>query len=170
MGITDYYDIPYPELTDEPDGAAQMKAIADRIEVLLKNGFTMPTGSLTVGTLTGPNTYNLILQALYAPDNFEADIYLHNPSGALAMMTRKNGAEVGRLVFWQDGVVSVRFGGQFIARSRSRRGQVTSLSPSPVLLVPPLRRPTFLPVASLSHPSFPAWSMACRSTYPLSLR
>ena len=35
MGTTANYAIPYPELTDPPDGAGQMKALADRVDACL---------------------------------------------------------------------------------------------------------------------------------------
>ena len=35
MGTTANYQIPYPELTDPPDGAGQMKALANKIDALL---------------------------------------------------------------------------------------------------------------------------------------
>lgn len=36
MGTTANYQIPYPELTEPPDGPAQMKALTQRIDTLLK--------------------------------------------------------------------------------------------------------------------------------------
>lgn len=35
MGTTPNYAIPYPELTDPPDGAGQMKALANQVDALL---------------------------------------------------------------------------------------------------------------------------------------
>lgn len=36
MGFTTNYQIPYPELTDIPDGAGQMKALAQQVDVQMK--------------------------------------------------------------------------------------------------------------------------------------
>lgn len=44
--------IPYPELTDRPDGATQMKDLATKVDDLLSKGFTMPSGDITLGATT----------------------------------------------------------------------------------------------------------------------
>jgi len=50
MGSTQYNQIPYPELTDPPDGPAQMKALADRVDQLLHTGVpTVQAGQFTGG-------------------------------------------------------------------------------------------------------------------------
>lgn len=67
MGTTQYNQIPYPELTDPPDGPAQMKALADRVDQLLHTGVpAVQAGSFTGGqsgassataTVTFPRTF-----------------------------------------------------------------------------------------------------------------
>ena len=46
MPNTPTYQFPYPNPTDQPDGAAQIKALAERIEAVLAGQAIVPSGAL----------------------------------------------------------------------------------------------------------------------------
>jgi hypothetical protein len=81
VGNTNYYTIPYPEQHDIPDGAGQMKAIADQVEKILHDGFTIPNGSFKVGgDLDGGDTATryLALARKTGVDTFEWRVAWYN--------------------------------------------------------------------------------------------
>lgn len=51
MGATAFYALPYPDAASTVDVPRDVKALADKLE-LWKNGFTVPSGNLTVGSDT----------------------------------------------------------------------------------------------------------------------
>lgn len=48
MGATAFYGWPYPDPGSDVDVPRDIKALADKLE-LMKNGFTVPTGNVTIG-------------------------------------------------------------------------------------------------------------------------
>jgi microcystin-dependent protein len=69
MGTTAKYAIPYPELTDPPDGPTQMKNLAERVDIVV--GLAFPVGGIIMwsGTLaTVPVGWALCNGANGTPD------------------------------------------------------------------------------------------------------
>jgi hypothetical protein len=74
MGNTSYYQIPYPEQHDIPDGAGQMRAIADAVEKILHDGYKIPSGDLTIGETGSATGRVLRLPYLYSAVQYEVDV------------------------------------------------------------------------------------------------
>jgi hypothetical protein len=68
MGTTPNYAIPYPELVDPPDGAGQMKALANRVDTVIKpigdrvlTGLSTARPAVVVGSLLFETDTNRIM-------------------------------------------------------------------------------------------------------------
>ncbi len=108
---TDYYAIPYPLASDDAEGDAQMQGIAERVEAILRAGFTVPDGSVTIGNPAVAAGPSAVVQGLLGTDLFTSTLALTSGgSGGLVLTVVKNGTEVNRLHVAQDGSVQVRAG------------------------------------------------------------
>jgi hypothetical protein len=104
MGNTPYYAIPYPDSTNAPDGPTQMKAIGDKIESLLKDGFTMPTGDFKVGDVANATTRYVRLLKLDGGSTYECIIGVPSGGGLLLDVYQAGAQKVG-LTMRSTGVV-----------------------------------------------------------------
>jgi hypothetical protein len=104
MGNTPYYAIPYPDSTNAPDGPTQMKAIGDKIESLLKDGFTMPTGDFKVGDVANTTTRYVRLLKLDGGSTYECIIGVPGGGGLLFDVYQAGAQKVG-LTMRTTGVV-----------------------------------------------------------------
>jgi hypothetical protein len=114
MGSTPYYGIPYPDSTNAPDGPTQMKAIGDKVEALLKSGFTMPSGDLVIGDIA--DTTQRWLRLKRTDTGSQYDCYIGVPAGAgggLIFEVYKAGATTVGLILRPNGVIQQQFGGQW---------------------------------------------------------
>jgi hypothetical protein len=92
VGNTNYYAIPYPEQHDIPDGAGQMKAIADRVDEVLKTtNDTAVALDAKVTTLSRPpfvqveqSVAQTLTTAVIIPISFDLEIFdpfsMHAPA------------------------------------------------------------------------------------------
>lgn len=109
MADTPYYGLTTPDLTDPPDGPAQMAALAADIENLLKNGFQMPTGDLTIGDAAFATARALKITRLSGADAVE---YRFRSAGAnIQLETYLNAVAAAIFGFWQDGRLTITAGG-----------------------------------------------------------
>jgi len=62
MGTTDRFDLTYPEQLDEPDGPAQIQALAEDVEAWLSRAFPVADAATrtTLGTALGAGGYGFI--------------------------------------------------------------------------------------------------------------
>lgn len=117
MGFTTNYQIPYPELTDIPDGAGQMKALATQVDVKVKG----IDDRLVVQEVGGPavqvtaTAIQSIATGAYTAVNFDAEDF-----DATAMHDLV--ANTSRLVCKKAGVYLACGGIPFAANATGRRG------------------------------------------------
>jgi len=115
---TAYYGFPIPAANDPADAPHDFRALAQKIEDTLHDGYTIPNGGLYIGTPTTPQSrVSLTLESLLSGADFIEGHYQGASWNAPTQDTSgfgsvwvliKNGAEVNRLVLAQDGAVYTR--------------------------------------------------------------
>lgn len=108
MGTTSQYALPYPELTDPPDGAGQIKALATAIDNLLKAGFIIPNGDLTVGLSTAGNS------RMFKSTRDVSGVIHETRTGCIGQASQLahyvGGALAAQLSLWNTGMLQVSVG------------------------------------------------------------
>lgn len=119
MGTTGYYALPYPELTDPPDGAGQIKSLATAIENLLKAGFIIPGGNLTIGDAAAGTSRAVNLDMLNAGKVYRSKLYnaaLAGPLNAFTAEVQVDGARKAMLQMAENGQLSTFLGADNVTR------------------------------------------------------
>ena len=111
MGSTTYYQYPYPEPTASVDVARDVKALAEKLE-LMKNGLTIPTGVLTVGTGTDTTSRTIVQWRHVNAVPYALSQYIYNSTTSGMVWTlARNGVQVVDLRVHEDGSLQVVKGG-----------------------------------------------------------
>jgi len=109
MGTTTNYQIPYPELTDPPDGAGQMKALATKVDTQLKAvDTTLRAGIVAVQvgtvTLTGSGSTNVSATVTFSKAFTSAPVVMTNmrgvAGGSFGVATRATAPSATGATIW----------------------------------------------------------------------
>lgn len=108
---TPYYGFPIPAPTDPANAPSDFQALAQKIEDTLKNGYTIPSGNLTVGDLAGTTQRTIGLNHLFGADTYSLTMGLGSGAGdQFAMVMKKNNVEVARLSLTAAAVLNILSG------------------------------------------------------------
>jgi len=108
MGATAFYGWPYPDPGSDVDVPRDIKALADKLE-LMKNGFTIPTGDLSVGLLTDVAGRYLRFRRNYQSAQNEFRAYCSGSAWSVVGMS--NSVDAVTLSLFLTGVLQVTNGG-----------------------------------------------------------
>lgn len=114
---TTVQQIPYPELTDKPDGATQMKSLAQKVDDLLSKGFTAVTGIIKSGDPNSGSSYGFQVDRNLG--GFKIQTNLYNSALAadgLAISVVEDGVSKFVYVFDKAGQITAFTGDSSIAR------------------------------------------------------
>jgi hypothetical protein len=111
MGSTQYNAIPYPDLTDPPDGPAQMKALADRVDALLHTGIPLVQAGSFNGGPTATTGYSLTITFPRAFTGLPTVVTNLNSGGGttFSSATRAYGVSVTGFTFNTNSTTAVTF-------------------------------------------------------------
>jgi len=105
---TPYYGFPIPADNDPADAPHDFQALAQKVEDTLKNGYTIPSGSLTIGDpVAGVGAQYLALSKKVATDVLELRFVWYN-DGLLIQGNKNNAQDPARAsyVLGTDGAIT----------------------------------------------------------------
>lgn len=106
---TPYYGFPIPAYNDPADAPHDFEQLAQKIEDTLKNGYTIPGGSLTVGDKASGTGYSLLVHRNLSSAQYEGAFALtSNNSNSIAMNVGLVGDIKQQLLLSVTGMLQIR--------------------------------------------------------------